>query len=352
MTFSISKRKELQRLIKAFEAEAEKFHELRFSTLFLNQREVDDHERFNKPHHAVMLWQYYGSIAGEDRIQALDKNLQASNLQYGVRGAELSQFGVLEGDSLQLFLRMAVRAGTLFEGSTAKRIKERVTYEIAWDELRRDPKSKPMSVINDNPLAIWLNYLLYHVSCTNPGADRYRRIEPDPFSLSLLALERLEEENEIGKIDRSQCSIDKQHFSVALSFPGEHRTYVAEVVSVLEKELGEDTVFYDHTYQSQLARPNLDNLLQDIYRNRADLIVVFLCTEYQTKPWCGLEWRAVRELMKDSSDNKVMFIRFDDNKVDGVFSIDGYLDARRNKPKAIAHLVLERFFAQVPRRDR
>lgn len=342
MIFSSGKRKELRRLIDAFETEARRFHELRFSTFTITQHTGDDGGQFKKPNHAIVLWQYYGPLAGEDRVQTLDNNLKASNLKFGIHGAELSQYGVLEGEALQLFLRMAVRAGTIFEGETAKLIKTRVTDEIAEDELRRNPGSKPMSVINDNPLAIWLNYLLYHVSRVSPSSARSRQIEPDPFSLSLLALERLEEEQEIGKIDRSISPIDQQHFRVAVSFPGERRSYVAKVVNILQSELGKDAVFYDHTYQSQLARPNLDRLLQDIYRNRADLIVIFLCAEYQNKQWCGLEWRAIRELIKEGLDRKLMFVRFDDNRVDGVFSIDGYLDARRNKPQEIARCVIER----------
>lgn len=348
MIFSSSQRKELRRLIEAFEAEAGRFHELKFSTFAISQQAVDDARRFMDPNHGIVLWQYYGPLAGEDRVQTLDNNLQTSNLKFGIRGAELSQFGILEGEPLQLFLRMAVRAGTLFEAETAKQIKTRVTNEIASEELRRNPECKPMSVINDNPLAIWLNYLLYHVSRISPGAARYRQIEPDPFSLSLLALERLEEEQQIGKIDRSTSSIDEQHFRVAVSFPGEHRSYVVKVVNALQSKLGEDAVFYDHTYQSQLARPNLDLLLQDIYRNRTDLIVVFLCSEYQQKQWCGLEWRAIRELIKEGADTKLMFVRFDDNKVDGVFSIDGYLDARRNKPQEIACYVVDRLSTRPP----
>lgn len=342
MAFSSSKRKELHRLIGAFEAEAAKFHGLRLSTFSVAQQQPQDRNRFHAVNHAVMLWQYYGSIADDDQVQAFENNLQSSNLQFGLRGAALSCFGVLEGEPLELFLRMAKRAGTLFEGEAAMQIKTRVTNEIARREMRRNGEGKPMAVVNANPLAIWLNYLLYHLSCTSPGAERHRQIEPDPFSLSLLALERLEEDDGIGKIDRSTSSIDRLHFMVAVSFPGERRAYVADVVNVLRKGLGEDAVFYDHTYQSQLARPNLDLLLQDIYRNRADLLLVFLGAEYQEKLWCGLEWRAIRELIKERADSKVMFVRFDDNKVDGVFTIDGYIDARRNNPKDVARCVMER----------
>lgn len=338
---SPNKRKELHRLLKAFEEEAARFHDLRFSVLSVSQEVPEEQIKFDSPHHCVMLWQYYGKLRDDRQVQAFQENIATSDLKFGIRGAEISQFGVLEGQPLQLFLRMAKRAGSLFEGRAAHQIKTRVTDEIQKSHQFSSFAGKPVSVVNDNVLAIWLNYLLYHLSLSG-WTRRRERIEPDPFSLSLLALERLEEEGWIGKIDRSSGSIDELKFKVAVSFPGERRAYVAEMVDVLQRSLGKDSVFYDHNYQSQLARPNLDLLLLDLYSNRAELLVVFVCSEYREKAWCGLEWRAIRSLMSTHADRKVMFVRFDDNKIDGLLSIDGYIDARRNSPTRLAGLVMER----------
>src|SRR5207237_826349 len=60
-------------------------------------------------------------------------------------------------------------------------------------------------------------------------------------------------------------------FEVALSFPGEIRSFIEPIVAKLEKNIGPNAYFYDHNYVSQLARPSLDVLLQDIYRNRSKL---------------------------------------------------------------------------------
>ena len=199
-----------------------------------------------------------------------------------------------------------------------------------------------MTVTNDNPLAIWLNYLLYHLSMTNPGRERAPKIEPDPFSLSLLALERLAKDLAIGKIDRSARPLSEIRFKVSMSFPGERRAYVAEVVNALRPDLGPDSIFYDHDYQAQLARPNLDTLLQGIYRNQSELIVIFLCAEYANKQWCGLEWRAVRDIIKSKEDDRIMFVRFDDTPIDGVFSIDGYIDVRSFAVQDVARFITDR----------
>lgn len=86
----------------------------------------------------------------------------------------------------------------------------------------------------------------------------------------------------------------------------------------------------------------MDTLLQDIYRNRSELVVVYLCEKYSEKQWCGLEWRAIRDMIKSKKDDQVMFVRFDDAIIDGIFSIDGYIDARVYGPSKVAEFILQR----------
>ena len=75
-------------------------------------------------------------------------------------------------------------------------------------------------------------------------------------------------------------------FKVALSFQGEKREYIAAVAAEVKKRLGAGAVFYDKDFTAQLARPNLDTLMQRIYLNNSDLVVVFLCAACL----CGLCW--------------------------------------------------------------
>ncbi len=201
---------------------------------------------------------------------------------------------------------MALRAGSLFDEEEVRTIRSQVQDDILLKETTEHSSGKPTTVTNDNPLAIWLNYLLYHLSMTRPGRERASKIEPDPFSLSLLALERLAKDLTIGKIDRSARPLSEIRFKVAMSFPGERRPYVGEVVNALRPSLGTDAIFYDYDYQAQLARPNLDTLLQGIYRNQSELVVIFLCAEYANKQWCGLESRAVRDIIKSKEDDRII----------------------------------------------
>lgn len=334
------KRAEIKRLISSFEREADKFHDLTFSLFYVTDEGAIDNRKFKSPNHTIMLWQYYGKIEPQGGAEKFIENLRDSDLQWGIRGAKLSAFAVIEGESCALFARMAKRAGSLFNDKESSALKSRVVSEIQNSE--KDGVSKPAAAVNDNEMAVWLSYLLYYISKVSPGKDKLKRIEPDPFSLSLLALEALLESPKIEKVDKSLSRVEDINFKVALSFPGEKRGYVSNVVDLLKASLGKDQVFYDFDYQSQLARPDLDTLLQSIYRNNCDLIAVFLCKEYSEKEWCGLEWRAVREIIKLKENERVMFIRFDDAQIEGVFSIDGYIDANHFSEAEVSKFILER----------
>jgi hypothetical protein len=156
---------------------------------------------------------------------------------------------------------------------------------------------------------------------------------------------------EAGLIDQTFLSsvgqlgrIENLKFKVALSFPGERRGYVSEVATALKRRLRRGLVFYDKDFTSQLARPNLDTLLQRIYRHNSELVVIFLSKEYEEKDWCGLEWRAIREIImeRENSAHSIMFMRFDDTPVKGIFKHDGYIDLNAYGPSEVANLILQR----------
>ena len=98
----------------------------------------------------------------------------------------------------------------------------------------------------------------------------------DEDLLKVLATHGLIPANESGAPQR----LEDMHFKVALSFPGEHRDYVEKVSTELQARLPARSVFYDRDFTAQLARPNLDTLLQPIYAENSDLVVVFLSENY------------------------------------------------------------------------
>jgi hypothetical protein len=163
----------------------------------------------------------------------------------------------------------------------------------------------------------------------------------DEDLFELLASVGLVDASYVGE-GRPTGRVEEMRFKVALSFPGEKRDYVAAVTAEVKKRLGRDVIFYDKDFTAQLARPNLDTLLQRIYLNNSDLVVVFLCAEYEHKEWCGLEWRAIRNIIKNKNDHAIMFMRFDHADISGTFSIDGYVDLDEFTPLEAARKIVER----------
>lgn len=147
---------------------------------------------------------------------------------------------------------------------------------------------------------------------------------------------------EVPFTNQPLVNIRKHVFDVALSFPGEVRAYIETVARQLVRILGNNTVFYDSFYKSQLAMPNLDTALQDLYGTRARLVVVFLSEDYANKKWCGIEFRAIRDIINAKQDEMIMFIRFDNAPVDGVFAHDGFIDATTHSEIEVASMIHER----------
>lgn len=137
--------------------------------------------------------------------------------------------------------------------------------------------------------------------------------------------------------------VSTHRFAVALSFAGEFRNYVGRVAAELEPLLGSNACFFDENYKSQLARASLDTLLQDIYRNRSELLVVFLCHNYKTKEWCGIEFKAIRDIFLNKKIyERVMFVRMEPCEVEGVFDSDGYIDGQKHSAEELAGFIEER----------
>lgn len=131
-------------------------------------------------------------------------------------------------------------------------------------------------------------------------------------------------------------------FKVALTYAGENRGYVEQVAINLELKVGKGNIFYDSFFQAELARMDLDIYLQDIYHNKSDFIVVFLSKDYETKEWCGLEWRSIRDLIKNKEGNKIILVKLSEFNLGGIFSIDGFLDGMKNDPLTISELIKRR----------
>lgn len=133
-----------------------------------------------------------------------------------------------------------------------------------------------------------------------------------------------------------------KRFQVAFSFAGEDRAFVEHVAAQLAVCVGRERVLYDKYHEAEFARPNLSTYLQELYLRHSELIAVFLSDNYQQKEWCGVEWRAIQELIKRGEAPTVMLLRFDDAEIPGQYSTDGYVSIGDRTDRQISDLILER----------
>ena len=244
---------------------------------------------------------------------------------------------------------VAIIECTLVDGDNREKIERLVRQtKQARDHLQENgvDASRVLAILISplakNRLTVTLQMVAEHDICVIAKEE----IE----ELLAMALNPTEAEQVFEKLEReikfkNSPTLPGNRYKVAMSFPGERRQYVSATVDALQPHLPPDSIFYDYDHQAHLARPNLGRFLQDVYRNKVDLVVVFLCQEYSEKQWCGLEWRAIRDLIKHEKDDQIMFVRFDDAPVEGLLSLDGYIDARVHSPKQLAEFILQRIQA-------
>ena len=137
--------------------------------------------------------------------------------------------------------------------------------------------------------------------------------------------------------------VSGRRFRIALSFSGDERYYVEEVANHLVNHFGKAEIFYDRNFRPELARVNLDTYLQNIYHEYSDLIALFFSESYSEKMWCGLEWRAIRNLITKRPNHVIPIKMSSSDLPEGLFPVDGYLPADRLKPSDIASDIIARY---------
>src|SRR5579862_403079 len=153
----------------------------------------------------------------------------------------------------------------------------------------------------------------------------------------------------------NDAKLTEKRFAVSLSFPGEYRDYVCDVDRHLSRILKREQVFYDDRYKDVLARLDLDDYLQNIYRYQSEPIVIFMCPEYEHKKWCKLEWRAIKDIISTADQHRIMLLTFNPVSLPGIFSGDGFLNLKGLTPNQTARAIagrLEHNRKEFPERQR
>jgi hypothetical protein len=136
-------------------------------------------------------------------------------------------------------------------------------------------------------------------------------------------------------------------FSVAFSLAGEQRQLVLPIAQELEAVLGRSAVFYDDWYEHWIAGSDADLLLQDLYGQRCDLVVVCVSGDYGGKQWPLTEYRAVRaRLMRASAvpaeRHRIFPIRVGAGDFDGLLPNEIVPDVRFRSALDAAEMIVAR----------
>lgn len=115
-------------------------------------------------------------------------------------------------------------------------------------------------------------------------------------------------------------------FDFAVSFAGEDRGYVEEVVKGTR---GERKVFYDEDYQVEMWGEDLVEYFTDLYQHQARYVVMFISRHYAEKMWTNLERRSALVRAFNQRGPYILPVRLDDTQLPGLLPTVSYLDARR-----------------------
>lgn len=120
--------------------------------------------------------------------------------------------------------------------------------------------------------------------------------------------------------------VPEHDFDIAVSFAGEDRDYVVEIVDAVK---GGMRVFYDEDYEVEAWGKDGIEYFTDIYQHRARYVVMFVSQHYAKKMWTRTERRAALARAATQRSEYVLPVRLDDTQLEGLLPTTIYLDARR-----------------------
>lgn len=136
----------------------------------------------------------------------------------------------------------------------------------------------------------------------------------------------------------------RRQYDVALSFAGEDRAYVEQVVGEL-KSLG-ISVFYDKDEAVHLWGKDLTERLGEVYGKDSRFVVLFLSRHYAEKAWPTHEKRYALGRQIVGEKDRLLPVRFDDTEIPGLPSTMAFLDLRVLTPEKLAELIRQKIDAE------
>ncbi|WP_195165812.1 TIR domain-containing protein [Mycobacteroides abscessus] len=143
-------------------------------------------------------------------------------------------------------------------------------------------------------------------------------------------------------VDRASGA-ERYKYDIAVSFAGEQRQFVEDVVRGLGLPKGR--VFYDADSKAALWGEELTEVFTNLYRDEARYVVMFISREYAEKEWCRLERRAALTRRLQTQSAYILPVRLDSTKLDdvaGLVSSIGDLDGVREGVQGVIECLREK----------
>ena len=119
---------------------------------------------------------------------------------------------------------------------------------------------------------------------------------------------------------------NEYEFDVALSFAGEDRALVEDVIERLRSS--EIRIFYDQDQSIESWGEDLVEYLTNVYQNRARYALIFISQPYSEKMWTNLERRSVLARAVRQRSAYILPVRLDDTPLPGLLPTLAHLDIR------------------------
>lgn len=140
----------------------------------------------------------------------------------------------------------------------------------------------------------------------------------------------------------------EREFDIAVSFAGEDREYVEDVVERV-KEAGFNA-FYDDDHLGEAWGQDGIEYFTNVYQNRARYVVMFVSRHYADKMWTRQERRAAMARAMTERREYILPVRLDDTALDGLLPTTIYVDANRVGLDRLVALIKEKLDGNPPAR--
>jgi CheY-like chemotaxis protein len=120
-----------------------------------------------------------------------------------------------------------------------------------------------------------------------------------------------------AKIFNNLCNefIFEKPYKISITFCGnDTRQFVKDLANLLAVEFSKHKVFFDEFHQEKITAMSAGDILEKIYTQQSEYVVVFISENYLTNHWTGkVEWKAIKESLIPKRKEAIIPVLYNDN---------------------------------------